>query len=296
MKKLLLASTALVASAGVAAADVTVSGDGRMGVAYNSAQNDEFFFTSRARVAFTLSGQTDTGLAFGGGLRADNAGPASAGTGGSVFISGDFGRLTMGDTAGAAQFVVGHVAPVGLTEIGSFNESTFLGNPGGQRPTARYDITIDGFQVAVSYTNPGSAAGDVAAIAAGYSFDGFKVGIGYENVSGGNDHVIIGGSADIDGFTFKANYGRAGGNDQYSVGAGYSFDDIGVNAFYARTFASEDTFGIGASYDLGGGATLRGGVVRTDVVSLNADGSRSPSSFQGGQRRTMADFGIAFSF
>ena len=283
MKKLLLASTAaLVGSAGVAAADVALSGDGRMGVVYNSGPGNNFMFSSRARVTFTLSGETDTGLAFGGSFRADNAGAASLGTDGSVFISGDFGRLTMGNTNGAAQFVVGNISGVGFTGLNFYEERTYLANPGGtQRPIARYDITIDGFTVALSYTNPGSTADDVASIGVGYEFDGFSIGVGYENVASGGDHWIIGGSAEFDGVTVEANYGRSGGADQYGIGAGYSFDDIGVNAYYSRNFAGQESFGLGARYDLGGGASLVGGIVRTRTTT--------PTS-------TQADFGITFSF
>ena len=282
MKKLLLASTAaLVGSAGVAAADVALSGDGRMGVVYNSGPGNNFMFSSRARVQFTLSGETDTGLAFGGSFGAHNAPGAASGTAGSVFISGDFGRLTMGDTNGAAQFVVGNISGVGFTGLNFYEERTYLANPGTQRPIARYDITIDGFTVALSYTNPGSALNDVASIGVGYEFDGFSIGVGYENVANGTDHWIIGGSAEFDGFTVEANYGRSGGNDQYGIGAGYSFDDIGVNAYYSRNFAGQESFGLGGSYDLGGGASLVGGIVRTRTTT--------PTS-------TRADFGISFSF
>ena len=289
MKKLLLASTAaLVGSAGVAVADVALSGDGRMGVVYNSGPGNNFMFSSRARVTFTLSGETDTGLAFGGSFRADNAGTngmpgngAVNGQAGSVFISGDFGRLTMGDTNGAAQFVVGNISGVGFTGLNFYEERTYLANPGDRRPIARYDITIDGFTVALSYTNPGSTLNDVASIGVGYEFDGFSIGVGYENVANGTDHWIIGGSAEFDGVTVEANYGRSGGADQYGIGAGYSFDDIGVNAYYSRNFAGQESFGLGASYDLGGGASLVGGIVRTRATT--------PTS-------TQADFGITFSF
>ena len=146
MKKVLLASTALVLSAGVAAADMTLSGDGRMGVRslYGS---DEVGFTSRFRAIFTGSGETDGGLAFGGTIRADNAGGISfenldgdtevdsneifagggaAGVAGSVFISGDFGTLTMGDVAGAPEAAVGDVAFTSLTGLGDYNEMVYL--------------------------------------------------------------------------------------------------------------------------------------------------------------------------
>ena len=43
MKKLLLASTALVMSAGVAAAEVALSGSAQMGIVYDSSATDELF-------------------------------------------------------------------------------------------------------------------------------------------------------------------------------------------------------------------------------------------------------------
>jgi outer membrane protein OmpU len=169
-----------VLGAGVAAADVTLSGDARMGITYNSGlTTNKAAFTSRARVTFTLTGETDGGLAFGGSFRADNAAGAAAGTAGSVFISGDFGKLTMGDTAGAAAFINGHVASVGLTGFSDINEIAYLGNPAGTRPTARYEYSIDGFTVAVSHTNP-SFGSKVSSIGASYKIEGFTVGLGAE--------------------------------------------------------------------------------------------------------------------
>ena len=77
MKNLLLASTALVAFAGAAAAEVAISGSGRMGIVYDkSIVNDDLVrnggtitrssdagmsFNSRVRVAFTLTQETDAG-------------------------------------------------------------------------------------------------------------------------------------------------------------------------------------------------------------------------------------------
>ena len=122
----LLATTALTLSAGVAAADVSLSGDARMGLIYDG---DDIQLTSRARVSFTLSGETDSGLAFGASFRADNAGAANgntAMTGGNVFISGDFGRLAMGDVAGAARAAVGDLHGVGLTGLNDHNEMQYL--------------------------------------------------------------------------------------------------------------------------------------------------------------------------
>ncbi|TVP73096.1 MAG: porin [Rhodobacteraceae bacterium] len=303
MKKLLLASTALVMSAGYAAADVSLSGDARMGIVYDSGAANELSFTSRARVTFTLSGETDTGLAFGASFRADNAGGAATDrasstgtapetvpfsgqgmTAGSVFISGDFGELRMGDVSGAAEFIVGDLAGVGLTGLGDLNEMTYLVNsPAQWRPTARYSYTLDGLKLALSIENPQTdATGDrfAASIAASYTFDGFTGGLGYESVLDGADHIIGFVGADIEGITAKAIYGRiSGGDTQYGLSVSGSFDEVTVTAFGRRDFDSDTHYGIGASYNLGGGAALRGGVVRNGTSS-----------------DTVADFGLAFTF
>ena len=73
MKKILFASTALLATAGIAAAEVSVSGDGRMGVTYlkdrvltdgnGDPYSAEWQFTSRIRIKFAASGETDGGIA-----------------------------------------------------------------------------------------------------------------------------------------------------------------------------------------------------------------------------------------
>ena len=318
MKKLLLASTALVMSAGVAAADVAVSGDGRMGITYNnSLATNKAAFTSRVRVAFTLSGETDGGLAFGGSIRADNAAGGAAGTAGSVFISGAFGKLSMGDVSGAAELVVGDVAGVGLTGLGDRNETTYLDNSGAlpdARPTARYEYTMDGLTVAISHSNPG-VAGKTASIGVGYAFDGFKVGIGYERQNAtaaiaavapvpGNagaaavaaraamNHLVVGAEATFSGITGKVVVGRASGagsaalvsKTQTALSLSGKFDALTVTAFGRSDFAKDRHIGLGASYDLGGGASLVGGVVQTN---FNAPAVAN---------RTVADFGVSFKF
>lgn len=123
MKKLLLATTMLVGTAGFAAAEVTLSGDARMGIVNDGTDTT---FTSRARVAFGLSGETDGGLSFGASFRADNAAGAAAGTAGSVFISGAFGKLSVGDVDGAALAATGDLGGVGFTGLGDLNEMQYV--------------------------------------------------------------------------------------------------------------------------------------------------------------------------
>ena len=345
MKKILLATTALVLSAGVAAADVALSGDARMGIGYNNSNlgpnQSKLFFTSRVRVQFTLSGETDTGLSFGASFRAHDAANANGGTAGSVFVRGAFGTITMGDTNGAAEEVVRDIAGVGLTGLGDHNETQFLSNPGNngtqathQRPTARYQYTFDAFTVAVSFSNPGRnsvavaaaapapaavTTGQIAAIGVRYNANGIDIGLGYETASrfaGPNrlNHLVLGANYTIDGFTVGARYGVVSGSaatgltssqkTSYRIGASYNMAPFTVSAYYAKNFGAganngAKSVGVGAIYDLGGGASLRGGIVRTEVDTLTGVGGAAANgvnSFNGTTRRTIADFGLNFTF
>jgi outer membrane protein OmpU len=185
MKQILLASTALVAFAGAAAAEVAISGSGRMGMVYDkSILNDNivivngdakrtsdagFRFDSRVRVAFTLTQETDAGVTFGGSVRADNASAGNNGKGGSVFMSGAFGKISMGDVDGAAESAVGNLSGVGYTGLGDFNEAFYLqqGNSdldGNDKvsefatPAALYEYTTGAASFYFSLGNPGGIA------------------------------------------------------------------------------------------------------------------------------------------
>jgi outer membrane protein OmpU len=326
MKKLLLATTMLVGTAGFAAAEVTLSGDARMGIIDDFGDAD-IAFTSRARVSFNMSGETDGGLAFGASFRADNAEGASGGTAGSVFISGSFGKLSMGDVDGAALAATGHVSGVGLTGLGDLNESVYIGNGGSDDttdstpsdsvtgdPSVLYEYSAGALSFYLSASNPGfSSTDDInpgpgvflvdtegQAYGAGvsYSMGDYTVGMGYEqltvDVAGVEvlnlDHITLGGSATFGGFTLKAVYGMADGEvlfsdfegDQWAISADYSMDALTMTAFYNDSEElpnGREAWGLGGSYDLGGGASVVGGYVSNETANDDA-----------------YDIGVSFSF
>lgn len=334
MKKLLLASTALVMTAGVAAAEVTTGGTARMGLVYDG---DDVVFNSRIRIIFTASGETDTGIAFGGTIRADNASAGNQGRAGNVFISGAFGRLAMGDVDGAALAAVGDLRFNSLTGLGDPNEMTYLSRisadpfgtlntnlgfaPGedfdgdnvfGILPRALYTFTIDDLSLFVSIGNPvvnrdddGARESSIQEVAVGaqYTFAGFTGGIGYEDtrikVTGEDTttgkHFVGSVAYTIQGVELKAIAGRLGGDlgtifsendnatrNQWGLSARTTIEDVTVSAFYNNGFFRE-SFGAGASYSLGGGAAVTGGIVR-----------RSSNNLVGSE--TQADFGLTFTF
>ncbi len=269
MKKLLLASTALVMTAGVASAEVTLSGEALMGLFYDG---DDARMVTEMGITFTMSGETDGGLAFGAEFDAEDAGDAADGNAGSVFISGEFGKLSMGDVDSAADAIVGNIDGVGLT--GLEEDAAYLGN--NETPGALYEYSIDGFSVALGIDS--FEAGRVISAGVGYTYEGFTVGVGYEKEDGGLQHGIVSAAYSMEGITAKAIYGRSDGNDQYGASLSGSFDATTVTAYGFRNFDEETSFGVGAAYDLGGGASIEGGVVRQF------------------DEETVADFGLSFKF
>lgn len=291
MRTTLLATTILALSAGIATADVRVGGDGRMGVIFTDGAPEEWNFTSRIRITFTASGETDGGLTFGGSVRADNAstvdGGGDVGHAGNVFIAGAFGRLSMGDVAGAMESVIGDAHGVGLTGLGDFNEHYYRSNLAGWRPAARYDYSMGDFRFSLSADNPGTPI-DTQSIGLAYSFGAFTAAVGYETDSGGNHYGarleatlgdLAGSAGDVQLRAIFTRFDPTVGAslDQYSVSASARFGDMNATAFYRENFSGEEYYGLGGAYDLGGGAAVVGGII-------------------GGIGGTRADFGMRFSF
>ncbi len=157
MKKVLLTSTALVAFAGAAAAEVSLSGWAEMGVIGGSDITAQFF--NDVDVDFTLSGETDNGLTFGANVDLDEAsglGNETDDMGIDVFVSGEFGTVTLGDTDGALDWALQDPAGVGSPGTIADDETahwgrqdTYLdGSYDGQ--ILRYDYSYEDFGFAIS--------------------------------------------------------------------------------------------------------------------------------------------------
>lgn len=337
MKKILLATSILAATTGFAAAEVALTGDARMGVVFDG---EDVQFSQRARVQFNLSGQTDTGLEFGASFRADQASAAQTGgwrsndessnRRGTVWISGAFGKLAMGDVNSAAEEAFGDLTAIGFTGLNDIADIPYISGDGSdvldQGPGALYSYSTGAFEFhlglsdgnqAVNYTGTDTIEGaDTDAtysLAAAYSADTFKVGLGYldngdedTNPYGGSQWIVY-GSTEFSGVGLKAyyssfddvaanavvdNFSGLAGYDldkSYGLTADYTFGATTVTGFLRRdelvSIAAADkdydSFGIGAVYDLGGGASLNGGVVDTDTLG-------------GGE--TVADFGVKLKF
>lgn len=314
MKKVLFATSALVMSAGFAVAEVAVSGDGRMGMVYDG---DDVQFSSRARVLFTLTGESDAGLSFGGQFRVDQqdeaGGKASDGTAGVVWISGTYGKLSMGDPVGAAEAAIGDLYAIGYTDgtfAGDPEEIGFLVGDGAntdQGPTILYEYSIDNIGFFASATDGNGGDDEVAySLAAKYDAGNWNAGLSYSE-HGDASEIGLGAEATFDAFSVKAVYmhyddvfvadeaGVVVGEQDYTIGLAGAYN---VDAWTIKGLVRQDKFdligggdikvraiGIGADYDLGGGAVLAGGITNLDysVPGFSDDD-------------TVADLGIKFKF
>ena len=171
MRKLLTATTALALVGGAASAELSMSGDAELGVDYDSsagAHESKHSFAHEVGIDFSGSGTTDGGLSFGGSAGFDT-GDDTVNTG-TVFISGSFGKITIGDND-AADLLAGGIADVGLNGVGVDDVAESVR---GQTAKAfRYDNSFGQISVAISAgTSAGTAKVDQADGVFGYSIPG----------------------------------------------------------------------------------------------------------------------------
>ncbi|PWJ22283.1 porin [Jannaschia seohaensis] len=292
MKSILFASTALVAFTGAAAAQgVAVSGFAEMGF-FGATDVDTQFHTD-IDVTFTMSGETDNGLTFGASIDLDESdgdpSPAFDGDtqgGETIFLSGNFGTITMGDTDGALDWAVTEV----LFNSGSIvdNEEHIgyngnaghdgsLGNSDGQ--VLRYDYSFGDFGVAVSaeqIPGVGADAGDDTAFGIGFRYgldlggSSINLGLGYQGSDIADVLALSANGSFGGGFTAGLSYmnfdvdgGGAGDYDHVGIGVGYTTGAISLHANYGvydyDGGGDDEGFGLTAGYDLGGGAVIQFG-------------------------------------
>ncbi len=273
MKKILLASTALVASAGFAAAEVSISGSAEMGIfnsdSFNGAtvgvvtsaggavttvttltstavttldasatEGDTQFFTD-IDVTFKMSGETDSGISFGASIDLDESNdndafsPSSQG-GETIFVSYAGATLTMGDTDGAFDKAMPEVLMAG----GSINDDeehvAYSGNSG-----------LDG-----------SGDGQVARF--DYAFDAFTFSLSAEQLdNGASDDSIIGVgvaySGDFNGIGITAGLGYQTGENIDVTSGNVTFLIGGISTTPLSYTADVETVGLGVTASMSNG-------------------------------------------
>ena len=301
MKKVLFATTALIATAGFANADVSLSGSAEMGLVGGDAAGAVTQFHQDIEVTFSLSGETDNGLSFGASIQLDEAAwTSTADDGGTaVFISGAMGTLTLGDTDGGFDWAMAEV-PTGSGSIADneTSHSGWNGNAGldgthdGQ--VLRYNHTLGGVGFAVSVElddTSGATQGD-AIIGLGVKYSLGDVGIGFGYQTGQDTGAAPRGDITVAGLSLAYSMGNVSMGANFSqkdlstdadeethmaVGVSYAMDALTLGVNYGQydnagyvAGADRAGYGFSAGYDLGGGAKALFGYETTSKHETNA--------------------------
>lgn len=308
MKKILLASTALVLSAGLAHAQaVTITGEGRMGIQYNDAGfgvgTTNWRQENRLTLNFNVSVEADHGLTFGawtrartqigGPLGANNLGTAGIGvfSGSRVWVESNGLRLTFGNIDGAVRTtgtVTGFAGGCGVGYEGGINcydtagllagshaqvstATTATASAGGVAPQARLDYTFGSTSIAISSQRGGSTELGVRS-----TFGAITVGLAYSDAMGaawaGDDVWAL--SAMYDGGSWGVGALVANGNSTTNWSLQGNVDLAGGNlyGFVGESFG-DSNYGLSYAYGLGGGANIVIGAEHSDAGAGNTVGS-----------------------
>jgi len=263
MKKVLFATTALIASAGIAAADghanVTIGGYGFAGFVDNGTTTD---VSSKIRLTFKATVETDAGVTFGASTRTNivngnNGGADTTFERSKITIDAGGLSVAVGATNGAMRSLARGATFYGFDDGGTigFDNST------------SDDLADSGNNIYAAYSTGGltfgiatDADGNNSEFGVQYKAGSFTVGLA------GNDSDSIMLSAKYNSDTIDVTLGLADdatANTELVVLA-LSYDvssAFEISAAVADTGAGE-SFGLQGSYDLGG-ANLVGTVGET---------------------------------
>lgn len=323
MKKVLFATTALVATAGMAAADVSFGGYGRFGLFYqeNATGTDETRIEQRFRLTVTGTTTSDNGLEFEGRIRfqsdensAGASNTAASSAAGFAVSTGGF-RLDVGnvsDVIDSGDVLDYYGYGIGLTSF--LEQSSNFSLPASgfgtsedfttKAPTVKLRYNMGDFSFAVSYTDDAvtqsiSSAGNSPAttgggnsefqIGAGYSFGNYSVGAVYGSAENG---VSAGVDNDFWALNFAGDVGALGfsvlvGDSDAQAGTSYGFSvkyDIGAATEVRFVYSESGNNGSKTDgYGIGFRHGLGGGVTLAGGIGDN-------------QGSSTADIGVIFNF
>lgn len=299
MKKVLFATTALIATAGMAAAEVKLSGYGRFGVRYIENAATEAGITSRFRLNIDGSTTADNGVTFGARVRVQGS-TSDGGTGFAANAPGFNGArfyamangltVAAGNVLGALDSMPNlYTGSVGLTGLSYGNVVTNFDDHGYTSTGAGVNgleviYSADMYTIHASYNDTNGTNNERFEIAGSATFNGFTVALGYQDSNAADDVEFV---ATVGGEVGPATVALAYAQDyadQESITISADVDvaaATSIQAYYNHdeetSSGDEDSYGIGFVHDIGGGASIRGGL----------------ASLQGTMQ---ADMGVLFNF
>jgi outer membrane protein OmpU len=279
MKNILFATTALVATAGIASADVSITGFAEIGV-FDTGSGDMQLFND-IDVTFSMTGETEGGMSFGASVDLDEISDVAVNqatdnnsrAGIAANISGGFGTVTLGDTDGASDWALtetavgGSMADDHTGHAGYSGNSPFDGVSDGQ--ILSWTNTVGAMGVAISFEQAADGAtsdnDDTVQIGLKYSMEAagatIGLGIGYAD-AGSQTAVTTAGSAETITVTTAGDSSNAGLDDAVLV----------ATAAVADTETTGDTNGMGISLSVASG-NLTGVLNYSDGEVLGVDAS-----------------------
>ena len=277
MKKILLATTALTMTAGMAAAEVSLSGSANIGLKYSDAATQQTIVHHEIDMNVVGSSTTDNGLTFSATIEldTDNNSGELGDPSGVVSMGGAFGTISVGAVDAGDDNFFGALE-VGFDGIGL--DDVAEGDFGGGTHDVSYTNTIGAISVAFS-TSEDDGNNDLAF---GVRYKGaVTIAVGYNDDTTNDVQVTsVGVTGSLSGIGYNVAFtdDSAVGN-AYGLGITYGMGNgMSLRAGVANADADTDaSFGLGMTYSLGGGATLAGALGSIDGANK-------------------ADLGVNFSF
>ena len=262
MKKILLATTALVASAGFAMADGNITWTGSANVGMKYSDNGTTRLHEEIDLGAAVSGETDDGISWKVEMgldsdMTDSAVGTSGVDGGSVALSGDFGTIKVGNVSTAGTTI--GVVDVGFDALG-IDDAAEKGNNAGGGHDLRWKYAMDDIALDVSF----DTSDDDMAVAMNWASGTLAIGISHsaEGATNGASATAAKVSTSVGGFSVELMAGSHSTANFDSVGmsASMPMDGLGTVTFVtgSNDTDTKSSYGIGFSKSLGGGATLAG--------------------------------------
>jgi outer membrane protein OmpU len=264
MKKVLLATTALVMTTGYAAAEVSFSGKASAGIASTSGANDTSEVFSGMDINISASVTTDNGISItvaddiGGGSMADynddyaiEAQTADLGTPG-VTISGNGLSLTVDNQAIDDRYDDSQNGDIGLTMNFAGNDIGITLDTDKQADNAGMSYSIGGAAGGLSYGLVGTDANDNDKSAykwnVAYDMNGVSLSFKSDKVDDVDAINTFGITAPLGAMSVSIS---ADDNEDWNASVSYSAGGLGI----AYATDEESAWDTNATYSLGGGAT-----------------------------------------
>lgn len=258
MKKILFASTALIATAGVASAEITFGGSARLGLAYDEGQTtDEVRVEQRMRVNITGIAETDAGVKLEARIRLEAN-------------EDDHQNSISGRGPGAAGFAVSY----GGLRVDVGNVSNVL-DSGDQVDFYGYGVGFTAFleQSAAFDTSLATGFGadskDFTTVKARYNVGDFSASLSYkETRAQARSEAVFWDAVTAGNSTTVYNDDAVAADEEVQLGLGYTFGATSVGLVYSDTDSNGDYWvaNVAGSFgDLGYSLIVGDGDNQTDV-------------------------------